>query len=83
VSTPKENIAIIELFEEIRVLISKKHVNLAGSGWSLFLPPVLCRGRVRKAAGSPLLPATSITSENGVMGGFVQVFLCFRTILFL
>jgi len=76
-STPMENIAIIELFEEIRVLIRKKHVNLAGSGWSLFLPRILSSGRVRKATGCPLLPAKAITSENLRDGGFVQVFLSF------
>ena len=45
-STPVENIAVIGYFEEIRDLIRKKHVNLAGFNGSPFLPPVLCRGRV-------------------------------------
>lgn len=40
-----KNIAIIDLFEKIRVLIRKKPVNLAGFGRSLFLPHVLCHGR--------------------------------------
>jgi hypothetical protein len=34
--TPMENIVISGLFEEIRILTRKKHVNIAVFGWSLY-----------------------------------------------
>ena len=72
-----ENIAIIELFEEIRVLIRKKHVNLAGFGWSLFLPRILVVGGCERQPDARYCPAKAITSEKLRDGGFVQVFLSF------
>ena len=74
-STPMENIAIIELFEEIRVLIRKKHVNLAGSGWSLFLPRILVVGGCERQPDARYCPPKRSRRRNWGMGGLFRFFL--------
>jgi hypothetical protein len=81
-STPVEYIAIIGLFAEIRVLIRKKPVNLAGFCWSLFLAHIsgsLLTGTVCK---HPWLPTIATTSEKWVfyegLSGFFSGWEQFR-----
>jgi len=70
-STPVENIAIIGYFEEIRDLIRKKPVNLAGFIWSLFLPRVLChRTNERQPEARYCPPIRSRRIIGGILGFF-------------
>jgi hypothetical protein len=72
VSTLIENIVLRGYFSKIPHLIKFQTCNLAVTGCSIFLPPHLYHWRVRKATGSPLLPANAITSEKLGGKGVIQ-----------
>ena len=55
VSTPTKNIAKNGYFRKIRVLIRKKHVNLAGFGWPVFFTPCFIQDTGRKCNRMPAI----------------------------
>ena len=74
VSTPPENIVLQGYFSKIPDLIGFWPCNLAVSGWSRFLPPVLCHRGCERQPEARCCPPMQSRRRIGVTGVFFRFF---------